>query len=306
MSFNETMTLYKINGSYLLKHGTYGSSIVEVDGKRFLDFKEGWLDKKPTTISLISKGRRVKNYGSLSVEEYFQALDGITPEKRDCGGNPIFNPEERYAYDKFLEAYQPIYEDYEEQTTPTILEYDITGDLSNPYIKPLRFLGQEPIKDGKVVYSYTPIPYKMAQDIAKHFGFEEVDDAYRDNTKGMKWSVPNHSKDTLEYLKINGNYATGKLSLKGMTYGTLDECQALYISHIDKITGIFKHAKDMMNAVGVPLDKVAVITELESLKLRIAKINTKRNSDEQPHNVCASISKLINTILEGETKKECE
>ena len=187
----ESMTLYKLNGSYLLKHSGYGSSIVEVDGKRFLDFKEGWLDKKPANVVLISKGRRVKNYGSLSVEEYFQALDGITPEKKDCGGSPIFTPEERYAYDKFLEAYQPVYEDYEEQTIPTIVEYDITGDLSNPYIKPFRFLGQEPVKNGKVVYSYAPIPYKMAQDIAKQFGFEEVADA--------SWS--NNTRSTNRFLR---------------------------------------------------------------------------------------------------------
>ena len=300
----ELMTLYKLNGSYLLKHSGYGSNIVEVDGKRFLDFKEGWLDKKPNTIVLISKGRRIKEYGSLSVEEYEKALEGITPEKRDCGGNPVFTPEERYAYDKFHEAYPPTYEDYEEQSIPTIVEYDITGNLSNQYIKPFRFLGNEPVKDNKVVYSYSPIVYKMAQEVSKQFGFEEVEDRYSDNTKGMKWSVPNHSKESLEYLKINGHYANSKVYCNGIAYGTYEECLGAYLKHIDSISAIFQHEKDMMNAVGIPVDKEVVVRKLESLKKRIAKIDTKRNSEEYPNTICANISELINIILVGETKQE--
>lgn len=291
------MTLYKLNDSYLLKHSGYGSNIIEVDGKRFLDFKEGWLAEKPNTIVLISKGRRIKEYGSLSAEEYEKALEGITPEKKDCGGNPIFTPEERYAYDKFHEAYPPTYEDYEEQSIPAIVEYDITGNLSNEYIVPLRLIGQEPVKDNNVMYRYYPNIYKMAQEVAKQFGFEEVEDTFRDNTKGMKWSVPNHSKDTLEYMKLNTHYAKHKVARNGLMYGTYDECLSAYQAQIESISDIFQHEKDMMNAVGVPVDKETVVKKLENLKHRVAKINTKRSSEEQPHSICASITELINDIL---------
>jgi hypothetical protein len=140
----------------------------------------------------------------------------------------------------------------------------------------------------------------MAQEVSKQFGFEEVEDRYSDNTKGMKWSVPNHSKESLEYLKINGHYANSKVYCNGIAYGTYEECLGAYLKHIDSITDIFQHEKDMMNAVGIPVDKEAVVKRLESLKKRVAKIDAKRNSEEHPNTICANITELINTILVGE------
>jgi hypothetical protein len=298
----EELTLYKINGSYLLKGSGYNSSIIEVDGKRYLDFKEGWLSEKPNTIATIRKGSRITNYGSLSVEEYQEALKGVTPEKKNCDGNPIFTPEERFIYEKFRESYQPVYEEYEEQLIPTIIEYDVTGNLSNQYIVPLRLLGLEPVKDKNVVYRYSPNIYKMAQTVAKEYGFEEIEDKYSENTKGMKWCVPDHSKGTLEYMKLNAHYAHKKVDSNGITCGTYEECLGAYLKHINAITSIFQHEKDMMNAVGVPVDKEAVVKKLEALKHRVANINAKRSSEEHPQNICANITELINSILNGETK----
>ena len=298
--------LKQVNGSWFLEIDSYGIYMVEVDGVRFKDFKEGWLDKKPETIKNIVKKSRITDYGNLKPEPYNLMLNELVT-KRDDDGYPVFETlEEEYSYKKFISEHAPIYEKYEDFEDFEIIEVNITGITDNPYIQPYRFIGSKVInKDSNaVLYRYTASPYKMAQIIAKSFGLTEIEDSSwnNDKTKGWHWSCPSHSRDNLEFTKINGNYAEYKgMKFYSIEYGTYEECLSRYKEYEKNITDMFQKEVIKLQTKGSPIDKSMVIQELQNIKNSVVRIDYRRNSDITPYQISSRIQKFIDTLS---TEKE--
>jgi hypothetical protein len=286
--------LKKINKEYLVETENHYKVTIEIDGKRFLDFKEGWISQKPKTIQIIKKETRVIFYGELTPEDYQVEIDKLIPSK-DNYDYPVFdNLDQEYAYKKFQENHKAIYEDYEEKIAPEIIEWDITGRTDNEFIIPFRFIGKAEVKDNETLYEYTPNPYKMAQEIAKKLKLKEIEDG---KTNGMEWCVPDHSRDSLRFTNIAGNYANYE-SLPGFhkTTGTWNECEEVYNKHYNAIKSMFEKEIKRLNSVGKKYDKAKIMGELELLKNMISKINVKTKSDIKPFEVVSKINKIIENL----------
>jgi len=287
--------LKKINNEYLIETDYYSSITIEIDGKRFLEFNRGWTQQKPKTIKIIEKKTRVIYYGELTPEEYKIEIDKLIP-KIDEDGYPVFeNLEQEYKYKKFLECHKAVYENFEEKIDPEIIELDITGRTDNEFIIPFRFLGKKEIKDNEILYKYEPYPYKIAQKIASDFGFIEI---AGDNTIGMQWSTPEHSRKDLQYTKIAGRYA-GYDSLPkfyGISCGTWKECEETFNKHYNAIKDMFQKEIDRLNMVGKEYDKAKVLDELNLLKNMISKIDAKSKSTIKPWVIVTKINEFIKNL----------
>lgn len=300
--------LYKVNGSYILKT-EYGKQNLLVDGKRILSFDEGWIGRRPKEIKRIVKKTRVSRYGDLSIEEYEK-------KRKEFESKGIYDPDtdkyvfpdlnDKYAYEQFLDTHPTVFEEYEDYEPVEIVEYDITGRLDlEPYIVPYRYIGKEPVKDGKILYKYIPNPYKMARKIANELGF--VESKYDNLPEGKFWYVPNHSRDTLEFMKINGHYVDYKSlpMFTGVVAGTWNECYAKYKHHYDSIKKLFLiELKRIEEGKNVDLGKV--LDFLYDVKKSLSNIEPKSKSYSTYRSLSNKIDKFIDKLigLEKEEKKD--
>lgn len=295
------LTLKQVNDRYLLETGSYSGVTLEIDGKRVKDVKNGWLDKKPASIKTIEMKSRVTGYGGLTPDEYKRQREALINETDD-DGDPLFSSlEAEYAYKKFIQDHPANYEQYEDIQDAEIIEYNITGRMDNPFVVPFRYIGGKEVNEaGAPLYQYQPQPYLMAQDIAKELGLEEVPDVRfgSPDTKGMKWSVSDHSKNDLEYTKINGNYADYKRLPKfyGINSGTWEECENRYNEHYSAIRAMFEYELKKLRAEGKQFDKAKIIEELETISRLVGGIDAKRGSSTQPHSVRNRIREFIEKL----------
>lgn len=288
--------LKKINNEYLIEIEHYAGVTIEVDGKRFLGFKKGWIPQKPNLIQIVENKTRVISYGELKPEDHEVEIEKLI-QKKDEDGYPIFeNLDQEYAYKKFNENHIAVYEKYEEKTTPEIIEWEITGRMDNEFIIPFRFIGKvEANADNEPLYEYKPNPYKLAQAIAKELKLEEV---YGEDTSGMKWCVPDHSKKDLQFTKIAGKYADydSLPRFYNISCGTWNECEKAYNLHYNAIKNMFQKEIKRLNLEGKKYDKAKILERLNFLIGMIRKIDAKIKSDVKPHNVIIEINKLIDDL----------
>jgi len=293
--------LYRINDSYLLAEG-YGKDYL-IDGKLVKNFDKGWLPEKPKEIKLLEERERVVRYGDLSPEEFERERKKLLKGNIFSEGEFIFeNLEDEYKYRKFLQEHPPIKEQYTEYIDCEIVEYDITGRTDIEYIKPFRLIGKKPVsKEGKVLYQYTPEPYKMAQEIGKKLGFEEVTEEIYDlrrRTKGKKWAVPSHSRDNLRFLMINGNYTEYETLKFHGVIGSWEECYKQYEKDYKSIEKLFLRALKEIESKNQPIDKAAVLRFLEEIKRGIRRIKARAQSGINPLAIVSQIDEFIEKITE--------
>lgn len=291
--------LKKVNGSYLLEVNSYSPVTIEVDGKRVKDFKAGWLPIKPQSVKLVENRRRVVRYGALSVDGYEARLKELTKSRDEEGY--FSNIDEEYTFKKFVQDNPAEYEDYEDIQEFELVEYDVTGKTDNPFIIPYRFIGKEGGEDGAVLYQYNAQPYKLAQQIATELGLEEVPNetswGNSDNTKGKKWSCPSHSRDNLQFTKVNGHYAGyDGLRFYGISAGSYEECLKRYNEHYRVIKEMFQNEIRKFDAEGKGYDKAQVLIKLEQFMNLVDQIDAKRGSKIQPNTVARRIKEFINDL----------
>lgn len=297
--------LKKINDSYLLEFPFKAD--IEIDGKRILDFKEGWLSEKPKTIKLLKTEKKPIKYGKYSPDEFSKKLDSLV-SSYDYYGKPIFETlEDEYKYKKLKQENPPEYVEETIKEDLEIVEYDITGRTDNPFIKPFRFVGKEPIKEGKILYKYEPNPYEMAQSIAKQLGFSEVKGIMSVMfTKGKKWSVSESHHDTLEFLNINGEYVPkAELPTFYPIYaGTYEECLREYNNQMAKLRKIFEDRKNKIELKGKSFDAYEVVDRLEKIRDRMKIIKTLRKYTMDYGALKTEVDNLIYEIKMSKEIKE--
>jgi hypothetical protein len=289
--------LKNINGNYILE-SDYTINCIEVDGKRYKNFKSGRLEKKPISIKEIKKRSRPVRYGELTPAGYDKQIKALLAKSDHNEGEYWDNIDDEYAYKKFREDHPSEYEEYEEENIVEVIEYQIAGKTDNPYIIPYRLLGDHSHKECEL-YRYEPHPYKMAQAIAIELGLEEVEArVWSDNTPGMKWSAKPGSK-TLEFMKMNNSYiSNGGHRFNGIMAGTYDECAKRYNDHIDWIRDTFSKAIKKYKAEGKMFNRPNMVKKLEYLKRLSLDMDTKKSSRVSQYKMSQEIEAALKALLD--------
>jgi len=292
------LILYKINGSYLLKGGS-GQDFL-IDGREVKSFTEGWLEEKPKEVKVKREKRRAVAYGDLTPEEFNKKKENLLKKAVSYDEyNELLWATLEDEYKKFIQEHPAKIEKYIDYEECEIIEYDITGRTDIKWIKPFRFIGENPVNNrNEVLYLYNPYYYEMAQEIAKKYGFEEVKDSSftREDTLGKKWSVPDHSRGDLRFLKINGHYPFKKGLTSIRIKGTFDECYKQFQEDYRKIEKVFRDALTELEAKGKSFDKAKVIVFLRDVKRRIKDLDIKRKDYVAKKVLLEKIEEFINII----------
>lgn len=302
------INVYKVNDKYLMKLDGYGTiPKIKINGIIHEDFKEGYTNKKPLQVYNIVSMREISHYiNSDSTNHKVMTKEARDKEYEEllkkCKSNDDDDDylwetlEDEYNYRKFIKMWTPVFKESIVNEKVKLVYHDISGNHSNKYITAYRFLGSIKTKDEETLYQYNPNPYELAQSIAGELGFKEVDDrAYGKETKGMKWSVPDHSKSKLQFLKVNGEYTDYKSlgDFHGVVVGTFKECEDVYKSQEQKIRNLFTKELKKLKAKGQAFDKHKVIKELENIRYEAGT-----------HKKHFTLRNLINNLIEELTNED--
>jgi hypothetical protein len=303
------MKVLKIHDKYKIMPTGYGSFTYKINGAIFEGITSEqpcWMEEEPTEIIKLEKSTRTVSFGLLSPEDYIIEINRLieNTHTNDYGGLIFPDLEKEYEYKKFVSEHPPTTEPFLKETTVDFFIAEITGDTSNPYITPYRFLNTKNKKVDDSLYEYIPNPMKLARDIAPKYGFVEVEDKMSENTKGLLWSVPKHSQDTLRFIKVNGKYMDSLLpkwrsepKFTGVSAGTLEECLKAYNQHYLLIDNLFKQAKLEYDAQGRSVDRKKVVDELQKISSLLDGVDTKAKSEIKTWQIQAKIKELREELL---------
>jgi hypothetical protein len=115
--------------------------------------------------------------------------------------------------------------------------------------------------------------------------------------------VPDHSKDTLRFLKVGSAYASGYDNLPrflGITVGSYEECYKRYKQHYDAIKEVFVNAKNKILSKNKLLSNAyAVIKELEDIGHSVSMMKVKTSSPVSVEKIVNRLNVLIKKIAQG-------
>lgn len=305
------VTVRKIKDSYKVSVDSYSQISIVIDGKRFDDFKEGWMPSMPTEILSVSTKYEIESFSdengnSQTPAAYDIGIKKLTANATRGGAYEYWefpSLEAEYEYKKYVKQWTPMQVLKEIFDPCKIVFHDITGNIDNEYIVPFRFIGKEPVKDDKILHLYTANPYRIACQIATELGFQEVEDDTwgKDGTAGMKWCVPDHSKDTLRFLKINKKYANyDSLPRFSNLEGTYEECLQRYERDRVEIGKLFQHALNLMHAVGKTIDKAQVAEKLKGFSSSLQQVEARKSDVNRLIGIRLCIGEYINELLSSE------
>jgi len=299
--------VWKLGDVYVIHPLRRGDYLI--DGKLVEGLTLAQSPHRPKEIKRLIRNRVIKSYGNLSPDEYRIQLEHLKKEYGifvDEDGDCIFpNLDAEYTYRKFQEQHPPVFEDVVEYVSCEIRECNIEGKTDNPFIKPLRLVSEDYkriVREGKLVYVYTPNFYKMGQLVASNLGLKEVFDN-REKMEPDEWDVPEYSRrdGSLKFLRIGGKFADyASLPPATGVIGTWEECYQRFKEHWQAIERVFKIgiAKVSKN----PIDIGAEITFLETILSSLNDIQVKKNSLFQ----FRSIKKKLREHIERLAEKDYE
>lgn len=304
--------LYCINGKYLIK-ADFSNNDFLIDGKRYLEVTSAWLPEKPKEAFVISTDSRAVSYGDLTPEQYNEKIKELRSHivSSDDDYEKWDSLESEFAYKKFCSEHPAKWENYEKREPIEFIEIEITGRDDNKYIRPYRLIGKWPVKKDKgCLYAYFPTAYDMAVDLGLEYGIKDLDDSTMEHSfpkdGNLYFSVPNHSKKDLEFMKINGEFVHYPLKhsryFMGLSAGTWEECEAAYKRDCDVIRGIFEKAIAERNRKSLATvgDLVKTLNRLEEI---IESIMPSKGSSRQKINALNVIGEFKNNVLSGKGLK---
>ena len=285
------MIVKQINDSFLLETGanSYWAKDYVIDGVRHEKVHGSYvLAECPREIYHVCTKERVVSYGELSPEDYRLAEREILNGKSD---EDYLDFETEYKLKKFRAEHQAKFEQVEYSEPVEFEVHNITGNVSNPFIVPYRYLGKEPIKEGKVLYRYTPNPWVMAKQIAEKYGFKEE----LESKPGTKtFCCPSHSTKDLRFLKISNKYVFYENSISTSSLdGSYGECLERYERDWNRIDKEFSNQNIILNSVGESFDKKMVIEELQSLRRTVNSMITTSKSPVSRMKATCEIDALL-------------
>lgn len=157
--------------------------------------------------------------------------------------------EAEFAYRKFMDAWNPVTETV---TTRTPLDFEVVSleyDASDipPYTVACRLEGAVPDGPNFGLFNYRPNRFQLCLAVA-----EAVEIAFSGAScqSGRFWSIPDHGKEKLEFIQVNGSYATSSRR-----------------SDIEGVGGITGTAKECMDRHNENLRLLREFWELQAAKL---------------------------------------
>lgn len=304
--------IHQIGKSFLIKKAHFGYGVIglEIDGKFHLHGATNadcYLDKKPKKIRIVSEHSVPSHYVNATNARKRMSVERFDAEvarlREGFDGEYWRSLDEEYAYKKFTAEWRRIDKKEKRYTDAEVIVYDITGRTENPHITPLRFLGKEPVKEGRVLYEYKPDLLAMLHDAAKKLKLVWVEDesSFKDGPKMLegKWtySVPKHGINGLRYLKVGGQYVQDVFpqGVSGLT-GTWEECIGRYNDHMAFINRALKYGISKLGA-GPLSDSAAVVNTLEKIRAQIMAIVPMKKSVPTKSLAMRLTAELINDIL---------
>jgi hypothetical protein len=302
------VALYNINGSYMLDLGY--TDMVMIDGERYNVIDKAWLPNKPTEAYLLRTARRPSCYGELTPSEYEIQSGNLR------NGHVVYDSdgcekwdtlENEFSYRKFVNEHPVTMEEYEEREPIEFLEINISGRTDNKYIKPLRLLGKiQDAKEDECLYSYSPNAYEMAVEIGLELGITAIHDWQMDrqfpNDGKLYFSVPDHSKDDLEFMQINKKYVHHNFkrltSFRGIAIGKWDECEKAYRDNCNAIRSVFQNAINENNKGAIPNIGQTVET-LNQIENKIMELSFSRKNEGDRSYILKMIRELKNGMTAG-------
>lgn len=288
------ITIKKINDKYLISIDYRISKIFfETDCKtvEMDDFRTGWSTTLPTRIYYKHNSKELVSYGDLTPEEYKVEVTKIGLNDADITG--VEYAKRQLILATFNEAHPPIYEETELEKDIPFVIHEYTGKTDNPYIMPFRLIGEQ--DKAEPLYRYTADMMKMVRDVAKDYGFGELEE--KASCKGKKFAFGR--SNSIEYMKINDRYASDLYDTKfySISVGTYEECSKRYELHRNIVETHFKKIGALVDSEGESFDKQKMADELSTLARLVRSISAKRKTEIEPYYVANKIDKIINELL---------
>lgn len=287
----------QINETYLIDLPGYWYKDIVIDGVRHNNVKgEYILENKPEKIQYVTKHTVTVSYGALTPSEYdFRCNAILKGDDEDS-----LDIEREYQLKRLRADNPPVTEEVERLNDFDLIFYNITGDISNPYITPFRYLGKNPIDKNKILYRYTPNLYKLAATVAERFDFTGLDaKPFRQepDSTGRFWTCPDHCRDNLRFMKINGKYKFYDQRIQTYVFdGSYEECLARYKKDLKSIEDAFAIESIILDSAGKNFDKKMLLEALLEIQSKVNQIIPAAKSKVLPSNVGRDITQLLDKI----------
>lgn len=240
----------------------------------------------PTEIKVITTGKKKVAYKDnndkiLFVDEYNKLLSVFTSKGEYIDYQWDFdNIDDEYEYKKFIQTWQPFYEDVKEEIVFT--DFDIVETMISEYeyITPVHSIVTDP---DKMLFVYSPTPTLILTEVAEKLGYQFItDNSYgrlREGEKLKTITVSTHSG--FQYTKINGNYIGDEEKRKFNSIrefrGTYAECLKEKEKQVEIAYNTLKPYADRL--IQKKLNQVTVgelLTYLSRLKNHIGSLDVKK------------------------------
>jgi len=266
-----------------------------------LPIKEICLSEKPILVkgyyveNVFHGWKNLETLVIISDDDYNKTknvfLEFVTTDSSNTTGILKFpSLQDEVAYNRFIRNYEKHYLP-EEKNNELIVIIDKTISTGNRYIKSMRLIGKD---ISNPTCHYIPNPYELVKDIGEAMGFKNLKESGLYKNDGLNWSVPDHSRNTLEYMKICGSYISKKFHFVSIS-GTLIECEDRYTQHANLIKEVFQIQLDIINETPLP-NKGLVSLSLERIKNKIFNLDIKVSGANDKRYLLKEIQDLIDTL----------
>lgn len=298
----QEVKVYRVaDDSYLVDTG-YAVTEIEIDGVRLKDFRTGTIEKCPESINKISNEGVTIEYKSqfdgtvISVDEYNSRSESVRSK-----GNLTYDDEmyfesidDEYAYKKFFREWKGVVEYREKIISCPIIHIDVRSKSDNKYIKPYRLINGT-MKDPLYVMNINAM--EIARELADKYGYKYLE--HDSDAPKREWSVPNHSRDTLKFMKVGGKYAQlgNIVGISVGAVGTYDELTLKFNQEYAKVEQWFKNSEDKLFPKGVDrLSATRLIELIESAKMSLVRIRTYKSDEASKSSALRNINEAIQML----------
>jgi len=302
--YKNKMYIIKHKNQYLLdKQDVYGDYLI--DGKNIGDLNKLLplqFDHLPI-IKSVKKSIIVDHYinpdkDKLSVDKYKEKYKLLY--KGDEDGD-FGNLEEEYKFRRFTEEWKTVTKNIVEYKTINLVVLYKNASSKYGDIVPIYMLEEN--RDSEL-FIWTPNFQQYVTKIAKKYGFVAVGfKLNHSQTIGRKYAFGR--EENLEYMTCNGSYASNlydNYSLKiSSRRGSYEELVAMRKGAVDLIDSYFK--REYESTLDSEIVNVGVVVkELNTIKNMISRMNLKVTTVVNKTSVIGVVDKLINKLVEEETK----
>lgn len=279
------MEFHIIEGVVLAK----GKGLYELDGVRVQLDGELIVERVPATVNFVTEEKLYfYNNGTerLNAQEFRAKRD--TLDKTDEDG-VWYTVEDRNRYNDFVASYKTEYEDAE-WLVPVDFKVYHYGPSPDPLIKSLRMCGEL-----KPLYRYTTNWQEVWRRLMVKYGYVEG------TGKGRFVELPTHSRDTGEFIKINGTYTKFHRGMKSIVAGTLEECVDALNDDIAFIEQMFTLSEASLT--GGNLDPMKIVGLLQGVYAGVFELSVNKSSKSDRYALLNRIKDYITAITKSDEYK---